>query len=201
MIVFVVYLLRFKRLIWRLFARPVVSGLGVECGASAVFLGLPVVSLAADSRIVLGERVILCSDSLFTALGVRQRCVLRTLRSAATIDIGDDTGLSGAVICAAERVDIGKGCLIGSGAIIADTDFHPTAAIERRYCSEEALIKASSVWIGDKVFIGAAAIVMKGVRIGSDEVVGAGAVVVRDMAAGSSVAGNPARVVGHAAKS
>lgn len=52
------------------------------------------------------------------------------------------------------------------------------------------------VEIGDDVWIGAAAIVLGGVRIGTGAVVGAGAVVTQDVAEFSIVAGNPARVIG-----
>jgi maltose O-acetyltransferase len=48
------------------------------------------------------------------------------------------------------------------------------------------------VLIGEKCFIGARAIILKGVTIGDGAVVGAGAVVTRDVPAGAVVAGNPA---------
>ncbi|WP_457208019.1 DapH/DapD/GlmU-related protein, partial [Nocardioides sp. P5_C9_2] len=51
--------------------------------------------------------------------------------------------------------------------------------------------------IGDRVFIGAAAVVNMGVTIGDEAVVAAGAVVTRDVAPRTIVAGVPARVVGH----
>ena len=52
------------------------------------------------------------------------------------------------------------------------------------------------VFIEDDVFIGARAMVLKGVRIGKGAVVGAGAVVTKDVPPNAIVAGNPARVVG-----
>jgi maltose O-acetyltransferase len=54
---------------------------------------------------------------------------------------------------------------------------------------------AAPVEIGRSVFIGARAIVLKGVTIGDGAVIGAGAVVTRDVEPGSIVAGNPARAV------
>lgn len=49
--------------------------------------------------------------------------------------------------------------------------------------------------IGDRVRIGAGAIVIGPIEIGDDAVIGAGAVVVRDVAAGVVVGGVPAKVI------
>src|ERR1022692_1080550 len=65
-------------------------------------LGRPIVDLAAASTIALGSRSVLVSRSRPTALGVSRPTILRTLRSTARIAIGDDAGLSGTPICAAE---------------------------------------------------------------------------------------------------
>ncbi len=49
--------------------------------------------------------------------------------------------------------------------------------------------------IGDRVFIGAGAIVLCGLTIGSDVIIGAGSVVTQDVPDNSVVTGNPARVI------
>jgi maltose O-acetyltransferase len=51
------------------------------------------------------------------------------------------------------------------------------------------------VVVGDNVWIGASAIVLKGVTIGENAVIGAGAVVASDVPANAVVAGNPAKLV------
>jgi maltose O-acetyltransferase len=55
--------------------------------------------------------------------------------------------------------------------------------------------RLGKVDIGDRVFIGAASIVLPGVRIGSDVVIGAGSVVSRDIPDGMVARGVPARCV------
>ncbi|MBL9202945.1 MAG: acyltransferase [Opitutaceae bacterium] len=50
--------------------------------------------------------------------------------------------------------------------------------------------------VGSRVFIGANAVLLPGVRVGSRVIVGAGSVVTRSVPAGAIVAGNPARIVG-----
>jgi acetyltransferase-like isoleucine patch superfamily enzyme len=52
------------------------------------------------------------------------------------------------------------------------------------------------VEIGDDVFIGTNALILKGVTVGNGAVVGAGAVVVVDVPPDAVVGGNPARVIG-----
>lgn len=49
--------------------------------------------------------------------------------------------------------------------------------------------------IGDRVSIGAGAIVLGPITIGDDAIIGAGAVVVDDVPAGATAVGNPARVL------
>ena len=55
--------------------------------------------------------------------------------------------------------------------------------------------RIGNVKIGDRVFIGASAIVLPGVTIGNDVIVGAGSVVSRDVQDGHVVAGNPAKFI------
>lgn len=56
--------------------------------------------------------------------------------------------------------------------------------------------RIGKVNIGDRVFIGAAAIVLPGVSIGSDVIIGAGSVVSRDIPDNVIACGNPARELG-----
>ena len=59
------------------------------------------------------------------------------------------------------------------------------------------VVERAPVVIGDRVFVGAGAIVQMGVTIGDEAVIGAGAVVTKDVPPRAIVTGVPARVVGH----
>lgn len=169
------------------------SRAGVVLGRQVRFHGQPIVELAPGSTIRIGDRAVLTSRSAHTALGVAHPVVLRTLFPDATIDIGQDVGISGGSICAAVHVSIGDGTLLGADVVVADTDFHPVRHTHRRHAPVPAPAPGDAVRIGRNVFIGTRAVVLKGSTIGDDAVVGAGAVVTGDVAQGAIVAGNPAR--------
>ena len=76
------------------------------------------------------------------------------------------------------RATVGADCHIGAGAVLA-------GIIEP--------MSAKPVTVGDRVLIGANAVVLEGVQIGHDAVVAAGAVVTKDVAPFAVVAGCPAR--------
>lgn len=108
-----------------------------------------------------------------------------------SISFGEQTHVNNgaAIVSEGPGIAIGRRCLIGPGVHIYDSDFHPLKAAERGVSAP----RTAAVRIGDDVFIGSAAIVLKGVEIGVGSVIGAGAVVIADVPANAIVAGNPAR--------
>lgn len=165
-----------------------------EFGAGLDVRGWPIVRLAAESRAVFGRNLTLVSTSYFSEPGVNHPCIIRTLRHGARIIVGDDVGMSGCSICAAEQVTIGNCCLLGANALVSDTDFHPIEPAGRRYRHDN--VRVSPVSIGDNVFVGAGAMILKGVTIGENAVIGAGSVVTTDIPRNAIAAGVPAVPVG-----
>jgi len=168
---------------------------GAVFAYGARFLGSPIVELAPGSSLEVGERARLISDSRDTALGVSHPVILRTLTPAARIVLGDDVGISGGTICAALSVTVGSGTMLGANVTVADTDFHPVDHPARRYAPMPDSQPEDAVTIGNNVFVGTGAIILKGTTIGDNCVVGAGSIVKGAFPAGSILAGNPARVV------
>jgi acyl-[acyl carrier protein]--UDP-N-acetylglucosamine O-acyltransferase len=87
---------------------------------------------------------------------------------------------------------IGDYCKITSGVIILTHDYS-RSVIRIKY--KEIIEQAALTIIGDNVFIGMNAIVLKGVKIGSNVIVGAGSVISYDIPDNMVVAVNPAKLV------
>lgn len=85
------------------------------------------------------------------------------------------------------HIEIGKNsCLTGCSVLSHDASI-------KRFGNYESLI--AKVIIGDNVFIGWQAIILRGVKIGDNVIIGAGSVVTKNIPSNSVVAGNPAKII------
>ncbi len=107
-------------------------------------------------------------------------------------EIGPGTWIGAfTVIDGSGGLTIGAGCDISCGVHIYTHSSVKRCVSGRAYQT----VDREPVAIGDRVFIGANAVIMMGVSIGDEAVVAAGAVVTKDVPARTVVAGVPARVV------
>lgn len=170
---------------------------GVETELGFVTLnGMPIIGKCGGSRIILEKNVTLVSRSKDNVAGVNHPVILATLSENAIIRIGEGSGLSGATLCAASEISIGKRCGIGANVSLYDTDFHPINPLQRHHQSSILDAPCKPILIGDDVWIGANATLLKGSSIGDAGVVGACSVVTGAIPSRTIVAGNPARVIG-----
>ena len=167
---------------------------GVACGKGVKFVGRPLISVAPGSRLILADGVQINSALRANPLGCFQPSVLRTMAPNAELRLAARVGISGAVLCAGTQISIGEDTIIGSGAMLLDNDFHALDPEGKWKC--EYVEGSRPIKVGRSVFIGARAIILKGVEIGDRAVIGAGAVVTRNVPASTVFAGNPAREVG-----
>lgn len=93
----------------------------------------------------------------------------------------------GVEITCASKITIGKDATIARDVVIRDYDGHTIELPDYKI--------AKPITIGDNVWIGNRAMILKGVNIGDGAIVGAGSIVTKDVPAGVIVVGNPARVV------
>ena len=175
------------RMIWKL--------RGIKIGSDIKFIGRPGLNRKRGSNIELGSHVVLCSNPIANPLCELGKCRLATLDSNARLIIKDRVGLSSATICCANSIIIGAGTQIGGGVLIMDTDFHPRKD-DGSWATDPAAV-SQPVVIGENCFIGARAIILKGVQIGDGAVIGAGSVVTNDIPPSTIACGNPAIVMRH----
>ena len=86
------------------------------------------------------------------------------------------------------NVSIGDNCLITSGVKILSHDGASRMIDINNFGNGEVII-------GNNIFIGVNAIILKGVHIGDNSVIAAGAIVSKDVPTQSLVVGNPGRVI------
>lgn len=94
---------------------------------------------------------------------------------------------AGVQIVCFKKITVGKGCAIARDVIIRDTDAHQILNSTQQMTQE--------VSIGDHVWIGNRAIIMKGVTIGNGAIIAAGSIVTKDVREKCLVGGVPAKVI------
>jgi acetyltransferase-like isoleucine patch superfamily enzyme len=111
------------------------------------------------------------------------------------LTVGERSAFEGVYIMVIEAhsaVTIGKHCMFSYDIDIRTSDSHGIFDA----ASNQRINPARSVTVGDRVWVGAHVLLLKGVQIPSDSVVGTGAVVTKPFKEpGVIIAGNPAREV------
>lgn len=165
----------------------------IKYGKGCAFYGIPVIVCTGNSTMTLGDGVVCVSSFISNLVGLYQRSIIMA-RAGAEVVLEDDVRMSGVTIYSRERIRIGKHTSIGGNVKIFDHDFHPVDPQERLEHPNSGM-KTKPVDIGENVFIGVNAIILKGSKIGNNCVIGAGAVVSGEFEDNCVIAGNPARVV------
>lgn len=109
----------------------------------------------------------------------------------AKIEIGANTRINGAYIHAQKSIRIGKNCVIASGVNIMDSNGHILYSDNRTIGRDSP----KEITIGDNVWLGLNAIILKGTYIGDNCVIAAGSVVKGSFPPNSLIIGNPGKVV------
>lgn len=121
------------------------------------------------------------------------------------LEIGDDCFFGDCSIVVHGKITIGSRCFVAGGVTIVDSDFHPVDPAQRIADSiansplgdrrNRPEVGHAPVHIGDDVWIGWHAAILKGVRIGDRAVIEPGSMVLEDVGTGQRIAGNPGRPV------
>jgi acetyltransferase-like isoleucine patch superfamily enzyme len=146
-----------------------------------------------------------------SSITVGQDCLLYGSISVenerARISIGNNVFIGNSTIFCVLGITIEDDVLISSDCLIQDSDNHNLSRkLRKKDCSDWkvkgtqdwSLVEKKEIKICAGAWIGAKAIILKGVTIGEGAIVGAGSVVTKDVAPYTIVGGNPAQFIKNA---
>jgi acetyltransferase-like isoleucine patch superfamily enzyme len=136
-----------------------------------------------ETRLLLEEGSKMTINGTF---GMYCNSYIRVIKGGELVFNGGFINENVQIVCASS-IYIGKGCAIARDVIIRDFDAH--TIVEDRFQIAKPII------IGDHVWIGVRAMILKGVTIGDGAVIAAGAIVTKDVPSRSVVSGIPAKVI------
>jgi acetyltransferase-like isoleucine patch superfamily enzyme len=173
---------RYARLLARLVRRRFLSTYGRRLELDGLaFIGRRVdIEIGRHGRLALGRWS-------WVGHGTKLRCHEGLVSIGAKTVLGQECTIS-----AYQHVSIGRECVIADRVMMIDFD-HGAADVERPVRLQG--IYKRDVHVGNNVWIGYGACILRGVTVGNNAVIGANAVVTRDVPDNAVVGGVPARVV------
>jgi acetyltransferase-like isoleucine patch superfamily enzyme len=173
---------RYARLFWRYLWRRLLTRAGWRWRSDGPFFlgkGLEL-KIEPRGRIRFG-RFVWIGD------GTKIRC------HEGEVEVGGKTVMGQeCTISAYQRVRIGEECVIADRAMFIDFD-HGIVEVERPIRLQG--IYKRDVEVGNNVWIGYGACILRGVSVGDNSVIGTNAVVTKDVPANAVVGGIPARII------
>lgn len=175
---------------------------GVEFGTGLAIHGKLVVR--GRGKVRIGDRAVihgtLCIESVGEVI-VGSDCMFGCFRHqinrltarvpSARVVIGPHSFFNGAEVSAQTSIEFGPRCIV-SDALIEDDDYH---SIEVNRWDPAARVKSFPIQVGENVWIGSRAVVLKGVTIGNNSVIGLGTIVRKSVPENCIVIGNPQQIV------
>jgi acetyltransferase-like isoleucine patch superfamily enzyme len=173
---------RYARLLWRYLWRRLLTPAGRRWRSDGPFFLGKGLELKIEPR---GE--IRFGRFTWIGDGTKIRCHEGVVEIGAKTVMGQECTIS-----AYQRVRIGDECVIADRAMFIDFD-HGMVEVERPIRSQG--IYKRDVEVGNNVWIGYGACILRGVSVGDNSVIGTNAVVTKDVPANAVVGGIPARII------
>jgi acetyltransferase-like isoleucine patch superfamily enzyme len=173
---------RYARLCWRYLWRRLLTSAGWRWSSDGPFFLGKRLELKIEPR---GE----IHFGRFTWIGdgTKIRCHEGVVEIGAKTVMGQECTIS-----AYQRVRIGNECVIADRAMFIDFD-HGIVEVERPIRLQG--IYKRDVEVGNNVWIGYGACILRGVSVGDNSVIGTNSVVTKDVPANAVVGGIPARII------
>lgn len=144
-----------------------------------------------QNECIIGNNVILQSLKKNYHVGMPFAATILIDVLGAKVKIGDGTSIHGCYVHAQKSIIIGNDCAIAAGVNIIDSNGHVINSKLRKSVRDIP----EEIIIGDNVWIGLNAVILKGSNIGDNCVVGAGSIVKGIFEKNSLIMGNPAKVI------
>jgi len=173
---------RYARLFWRYLWRRLLTPAGRRWRSDGPFFLGRGLELKIEPR---GE--IRFGRFVWIGDGTKIRCHEGVVEIGAKTVMGQECTIS-----AYQRVRIGEECVIADRAMFIDFD-HGVVEVERPIRLQG--IYKRDVEVGNNVWIGYGACILRGVSVGDNSVIGTNAVVTKDVPANAVVGGIPARII------
>lgn len=168
---------------------------GIKHGRHLKVRGMLYLRLYPTAKVEIGDDFEFTNGNGINALARNIRGCIRVERNA-TVEIGNNVGISSGVIWARSSIKIGNNVKIGACTILIDTDAHSLNWKIRSCISKDSCnAKSSPIEIGNDVLIGYGCVILKGVKIGARSIIGAGSIVTKDIPSDVIAAGNPCKVI------
>lgn len=175
---------------------------GIEFGENLKVFNTIYIRKHKDSKIIVGDNFVFSSGNCYNPLCRNLKGCIHTSKKA-KITIGNNVGISSAVIWCSDEINIGDNTLIGGDCILLDTDAHSLDFEMRKekkivrdgLTLDSILAKKAPIVIENDVLIGTRCIILKGVTIGARSVIAAGSVVSKSIPNDCIAGGNPCKII------
>jgi acetyltransferase-like isoleucine patch superfamily enzyme len=171
---------KYGRLLVRMLRRKLWLGRRLKLDGIAFIGPRVVLEVGKDAQIALGRWS-------WVGHGTKIRCHEGEVEIGAKTVMGQECTIS-----AFQHVKIGRECVIADRVMFIDFD-HGVVEVERPIRLQG--IYKRDVNVGNNVWIGYGACILRGVTVGDNAIIGTNSVVTKDVPANAVVAGLPARVI------
>lgn len=163
-----------KSLFFKAFRKNIVIGKGARIKRNIEWRLFPGCCLFCGRNLIVGKD---------TTINIARNAALR---------MGDNVGIGNRCqIVSHKYIEIGEGTILAPNVMIYDHNhiFDAQNGVYQREFSDDEIV------IGKYCWIGASAIILKGVHIGDRCIIGAGSLVIKDIPDNSVAVGSPAKVI------
>lgn len=172
--------------------RTVLKDKNVFVGAkTTLYYKSSIINLSKNGNVKIGSNCLIGRSSYGYHASMPFYTTILNDGTDSKISIGNNCRINGAYIHANESIEIGDNCVIASGVNIIDSNGHETNSLNRTIGRDIP----KSIIIGNNVWIGLNAIILKGTKIGDNSIVAAGCIVKGEYPANCIISGNAGKVI------